>query len=141
MCWSKHSEFFLIKEIWTFPFQNSFHNHFWTSGNGQIENTRKYGFACFCVFSVWPFPELQNWFWKQFWNQKVHISIVKKIWSVMTNKKKLKIGFPIVFSNLEQKGLGFFFFMLECKVFHQTPCIYLPNSHEGHQTSVFDLTH
>ena len=56
-------------------------------------------------------------------------------------QKKLKIGFPIVFSNLVRKGLGFFFFMLERKFFHQTPCIYILNSRGGRQTYYFDFIH
>ena len=69
------------------------------------------------VFSVWPLPQVHNWFQKHFWNKKVLISIVKK--SVLT-KKKIKIGFPIVFLNLARKGLGFFF--------HARALIFSPNA-------------
>ena len=31
-----------------------------------------------CVFSVWPLPKVKNWFQKQFWNEKVHITALKK---------------------------------------------------------------
>ena len=30
------------------------------------------------VISVWPLPDVQNWLQKHFWNEKLHISIVKK---------------------------------------------------------------
>ena len=87
-----------------------------------------------CVFSVWPLPKVKNWFKKQFWNKKVHLFIVKKnIGAFSQTNKKLKIGFPIVFSHFARKGLGFF--MLERYFFHQTPCIYLLNSRGGCQTS------
>ena len=36
----------------------------------------KYTNTHICVFSVWPLPEVKNWFWKQIWNEKVHISIL-----------------------------------------------------------------
>ena len=60
---------------------------------------------------------------KQFWNQKVHISTVKKNLERFDQQhKKLKIGIPIVFSNLSRKGLGFFFtlewyFFTNCIIF------------------------
>ena len=34
----------------------------------------KYTYTRICVFSVWPLPVVQNWFWKQIWNENVHIS-------------------------------------------------------------------
>ena len=131
-CWSKRSKKNFTIEIWTFSFQNCFQNQFWTLRSGQTENTQ----ILICVFSV------QNWFWKQFWNEKVHISVVKKKFGAFrsTTTKKLKIGFPIVFSNLVRKGLGFFLHAKR-KFFHQTPCIYLLNSRGGSQTSDFDFTH
>ena len=41
----------------------------WSSG--------KFTNANICVFSVWPLPEVQNWIWKQIWNENVHISVLK----------------------------------------------------------------
>ena len=32
------------------------------------------------AFSVWPLPKVENWFQNQIWNEKVHISILKKKW-------------------------------------------------------------
>ena len=104
--WSNAQFFCFIIEIWTFSFQNCFQNQFLTSGSGQTENVRIWYVNQMRIFSVLPLPGVQNWLWKQFWNEKVHISIQKKNQSVLTN------GFPIVFSNLARKGSGFFF-MLE----------------------------
>ena len=55
-------------EIWTFSFQICFWNKFLTSGSGQTEN---YANTRICVFSVWPLPEVENWFRKQIWNENV----------------------------------------------------------------------
>ena len=30
----------------------------------------KYANMRICVFSVWPLPEVKNWFWKQIWKEK-----------------------------------------------------------------------
>ena len=80
----------------------------------------KYANTCLRVFTFWPLPEVQNWFWKQFWNEKVHISFLKKNGVFWPTTKKLKIGFSIVISNLARKGLGFFF--------HARALIFSPNA-------------
>ena len=36
----------------------------------------KYTYTRIRVFSVWPLPEVENWFLKQIWNENVHISIL-----------------------------------------------------------------
>ena len=36
----------------------------------------KYANTRICVFSVWPLPDVENWFRKQIWNENIHISIV-----------------------------------------------------------------
>ena len=36
----------------------------------------KYANTRICVFSVWPLPKVKHWFWKQIWNENVHISIL-----------------------------------------------------------------
>ena len=71
--WPKLFKKKLRIEIWTFLFQICFRNKFWTSGSGQTEN---YANTRICVFSVWPLPEVENWFPKQIWNENVHISIL-----------------------------------------------------------------
>ena len=38
----------------------------------------KYTNMRICIFSVWPLPEVKNWFWKQIWNENVYINIPKK---------------------------------------------------------------
>ena len=62
---------------------------FWKWSNWKYANTY------LRVFTVWPLPEVQNWFWRQFWNEKVHISNVNFFCSVLTNNKKnWKLDFP-----------------------------------------------
>ena len=57
------------------------------------------------VFPVWPLPEVQNWFWKQIWNENVHISILnfffKEFWPIF--KKFKKNDFPLYFKNVISK--------------------------------------
>ena len=48
----------------------------------------KYANPRICVFSL---PEVENWFQKQFWHEKVHISILeKKFGSVLMEGKKIR---------------------------------------------------
>ena len=50
-----------------------------------------------------------------------------------------KIGdFPLYFQILHGKGPGFIF-MLECKFFHQMPCVNILNNRGGRQTWSFDF--
>ena len=88
-------------------FQICFKNQFSTSGSGQTENMQICVITRICVFSVWPFPEVENWFLKQIWNENVHISILNfyfgAFWSVF---KKSKYGFLIVFSKCDLAGEG-----------------------------------
>ena len=52
--------------------------------NGKYTNTR------ICLFSVWPLPKVENWFWKQIWNENVHISILiffEEFWSIFRKVK------------------------------------------------------
>ena len=47
--------------------------------------------TCICVLSVWPLPKVQNWFWKQIWNENVHISMLFFLFSVLVSIfKKVK---------------------------------------------------
>ena len=110
-------KFFFTIEIWTFSFQNCFQNQFWTSGSGQTENTQ----IRICVFSVWPLPEVQNWFWKQFWNEKVHISIVKKNFGAFwpTTKKVENWISHCIFKSCAEGFRGFF---------HARALIFSPNT-------------
>ena len=63
-------------------------------------SNKKYANMCICVFSVWPLPKVQNRFWKQIWNDNVHISILKFVLkSFNQHLKKIKNEFPIVFLN------------------------------------------
>ena len=80
-------------EIWTFSFQICFQNQLLTLESANTQNTR------ICIFSVWPLPEVKNWFWKHIWNENIHISI-QKIFLKRFGQylKKVKNGFPIVFS-------------------------------------------
>ena len=36
----------------------------------------KYAKTRICVFSVWPLPEVENWFRKHIWKENTHISIL-----------------------------------------------------------------
>ena len=77
---------------------------FGKGSNWKYANTR------ICVFSVWPLPEVENWFWKQIWNENVHISIVNffvKSFGQYLNKSKY--GFSIVFSKIDSAWVGFYF--------------------------------
>ena len=58
----------------------------------------KYTYTQIRVFSVWPLPEVENWFLKQIWNENVHISILFFFLEYFgPYLKKSKNGFPIVF--------------------------------------------
>ena len=61
--------------------------------NWKYANTRIW------VFSVWPLPEVQNWFQKQIWNENVYISIIIFFWrvSVKILKSKKIVFIPIAF--------------------------------------------
>ena len=62
-------------------------------------------------FSVWPLPEVKNWFLKHIWNEKVHISILDFFWSVSVSiKKSEKMHFPLYFQNVIWPG-GIHFFI------------------------------
>ena len=37
----------------------------------------KYTYSCICVFSVWPLPEVENWFLKQIWKNRFFIFFFK----------------------------------------------------------------
>ena len=58
-----------------------------------------------------------------------------KFWSVL---KKSKNGFPLYFQILIGRVPGFIF-MLECKFFHQMPCINLHNNRGGAYNFKFGL--
>ena len=74
----------------------------------------KYTSSRIRVFSVWPLPEVENWFLKQTWNENVHISILNFFWSVSVSiLKSQKMDFPLYFQILRGRVLGFIF-MLEC---------------------------
>ena len=88
-------------EIWTFLFQICFQNPFRTSGSGQTENTPVTPIG---VFSVWPLPEVRNWFQKQISNENVHISILIFLGGALRSSQIfVKNWFSIVFWNLRFK--------------------------------------
>jgi hypothetical protein len=94
--WPKRSKKIFKIEIWTFSFQLGFQNQFSTSGSGQTENMQ---LSVFAYFQSDHFPKL---FWKQIWNENVHISILKIFLERFGQYlKKSKNGFPIVFSKCD----------------------------------------
>ena len=61
----------------------------------------KYANTRICVFSVWPLPEVKNWFRRQIWNENVHISILIFFRSVSVNiLKSKKMDFPLFFQKV-----------------------------------------
>ena len=62
----------------------------------------KYAKTRICVFSVWPLPKVENWFWKQIWNENVYISISKIFFgayrSIFEKFKKMYFFLTIFFS-------------------------------------------
>ena len=65
----------------------------------------KYANTCICVFSVWPLPEVQNWFRKQIWNENVNISILNFFPEEFRPifKKSQKMDCPLYFKNVISK--------------------------------------
>ena len=58
--------------------------------NGKSTN------KCICRFSVWPLPEVENWFQKQILNENRHISILnffKEFRSILEREKKMDFPF------------------------------------------------
>ena len=61
----------------------------------------KYANTRICVFSVWPLPEVKNWFRKQIWNENIYISIPNFFWSVsLSILKSQKMDFPLYFQKV-----------------------------------------
>ena len=71
----------------------------------------KYANMHICVFSVLPLLEVKNWFWKQIWKEYTNISILNLFLKSFGQylKKKVKNGFPIVFSKSDLAGIGSIF--------------------------------
>ena len=65
----------------------------------------KYANMHICVYSVWPLPEVKNWFWKQISNENVHITILKKNLSALISIwKSKKMNFPLYFQIFNRQG-------------------------------------
>ena len=78
-----------------FSFQICFRNQFQTLGSGQTEIMPITPIGVTGVISVWPLPEVWNWFQKQI----AHISILIFFLESFDHQTKMfKNGFPIVFS-------------------------------------------
>ena len=75
-------------EIWTFSFEICFRNQFRTSGSGQTEITPITPIGVIGVISVWPLPEVRNWFRKQISNENVHISILNFFFGAFRSSQK-----------------------------------------------------
>ena len=108
-------------EIWTFSYEICLRNPFLTSGNGQTENMR----MRICIVSVWPLPKDKNWFWKQIWNENIHITFLKKNLSILVSIwKSQKIDFPLYFQkvmllwqgSIVEIDFGFFIFFGPCLI-------------------------
>ena len=66
------------------------------------------------VFSL---PKVKYWFRKQFWKEKVHISILKKSMGAFRWKDtKLENIFPIAFSKIDLSDVGGYFHMWGLKI-------------------------
>ena len=58
----------------------------------------KYANTRICVFSVWPLPKVENWFWKQIWKANTNIYILNFFWRVSVDiLKSQQINFPLYF--------------------------------------------
>ena len=61
----------------------------------------KYAYTRIRVFSVWPLPKVENWFWKLIWNENVHISILIFFLSFSVSiLKSQKMDFPLYFQKV-----------------------------------------
>ena len=73
-------------------------------------SNEKYANTRICVFSIWPLPEVENWFRKPIWNENVHISIlIFFLKSFSQYFKKSENGFLIEFSKSDSTWVGFYF--------------------------------
>ena len=106
----------------------------------------KYGNKRICVFSVWPLPKFENWFWKQIWDKNVHISIQIFFGAFRSVfKKSQKMDFPLYFQKvmlLWQGSIvsievflkvyfGIFFFFTVTKVYYFKLLRLLMNTETG----------
>ena len=85
----------------------------------------KYTYSRIREFSVWPLPEVENWFLKQIWNENVNISIlIFFFWAFRSVlKKSKKINFPFYFQNvIWLGGIHFFIKKISEKAKHLRMC-------------------
>ena len=96
--WPKRSKKKFRIEIWTFSFKICFQNQFF---DFRKWSNWKYTYTRIHVFSVWPLPEVENWFLKQIWNENIHISILNFFLERFGHYlKKSKMDFPFYFKNV-----------------------------------------
>ena len=107
--WTKLLIFFFRIEILGILFSNLhwesiFDFRKWS--NGKYTNTR------ICVFSVWPLPEVENWFRKQIWKENAHISIqfffFEEFRSIFKKKVKKWISHRIFKKWFDRRRVFFF---------------------------------
>ena len=102
----------------------------------------KYTYTRTRVFSVWPLPEVQNWFWKQIWNENIHISFLifflKRFDQYL--KKNKKNGFPIVLSKSNLTGVGSMCWWFFLKAKNPNICLCLGGSMPEAQIKQCPLT-
>ena len=90
----------------------------------------KYTNRRICVFSVWPLPEVKNWFRKQIGKENAYISILFFLKSFdLYFFKKSKNRCSIVFSKSDFTGVGSFFYnFFSEKAEHPKICLSLGGS-------------
>ena len=84
-------------------------------GLGKWSNW-KYANTYLRIFTVWPLPEVQNWFWKQFWNEKVDISVVIFFWVFWPTKKVVNWISHCIFKSCAE-GFRVFFLHARAQIF------------------------
>ena len=104
----------------------------------QSAPTRKHALSLSCVFQLGHFPRSKNYSDCIFLIKYHLITILKKIGAFQPIFNKVKIGFPIVFSNLARKGSRDFCHARKL-IFGQMACIYLLNSCGGPRSFDFDI--
>ena len=90
-------------EIWTFALQNCFQNQFSNLRSCQTENMQIY------VFAYFHFPKSKIDSESNFEMRRSIFPFKKKIEALQWKEKKLRNGFPIVFSKMDLSDVGFIF--------------------------------
>ena len=106
------------------------------------ESKWKWKFVFFYFF-IWGLPEVQNWFWMQFFNQVLYYYYLKVFLWIISSKTIAfqKMDFPLYFQNVIWPGQGFFLSKRKSdKAKHPKICLKIGGSMPKAQIKRYPLT-